>query len=415
MLKTAINKRSIIIYIFALFFIYFNYTSFPQFLHKITKNQVMTVPLIVTLGLALYLFVQKSINAKSAFIALFLLLNILITAMVNSSLHPENYMLITAIFIGFVVSNLITKKEFIDCYINLLLFFAIYSIITTYILMPWHLNSVLRIFPVYSDNIRSFIDTYFSMALFTHGIGRNCGFCREPGVYQIFLTIGIFLTIEYKETNYKNLIKTLIFMFTLLTTFSAVGYIALIISMVMLFKKFTKTSTKFLVIIAVFAALITTFVIVVNTNPDIAQEFQRTSDKWNDSSKGSFAVRLSGVTSNLNLFLEKPILGNGLVTSWLEIIKRYGFVDVTGTTFIGFAAYGVCFGIVIHYLLWHACRCRSMFNTVVWFLTILFVTLSQNLIIAHLLWIFLFLPFMKSSEELEQEKLIRNSVMLHNC
>jgi len=412
----ASKKRVFLIYIFALFFIYFNYTSYPQFVNKITKEQVMIVPFGATVGIALsLLFPFQKINKKSFILSFIMLANVLISAIVNNSFYSENNMLITAIFIAFIVSNVVTKEEFINCYINLIVFFAVYSLITTYVFMPWQLNGVLKVFPTYGNDIKSYIDTYFSMALFTHGIGRNCGFAREPGVYQIFLTIGIFLSIEYKEATYKNLFKTIILMITLLTTFSAVGYVSLVISIIMLFKKFSKASNRLLGIIIIFSVLITVFVILVNTNPYIAEELERTSDKWGDSTQGSFAVRLSGVTSNATLFTEKPLFGYGLVSSWLEIIDRFGYVDVTGTTFIGFAAFGIVFGCIIHYLLWHACRCRSMFNTVVWFLTILFVTLSQNLIISHLLWIFLFLPFMKSSEEVEKEKLIRDSVMLHNC
>lgn len=393
-------------YLIALIFTFYNYTSYYHFLNKISKQSVLVIPLCI--GVVLFfrlLFKNIKIDYKSLVIFLILFVNILLSSLLSNGFHLEIYMLMGALFVALVVANTVTRQQFINCYVNLILVLAIYSLVATYIFMPMHIEGA-EVFPVLDNNNRDYLDMYFSMALITSGVPRNCSFCREPGVYQVFLLIGLFFAIEHQPKNRRNILTVIVLLVTMLTTFSAISYITMIICIIMFFKKYSSDSSTFLKMIIIFFVAVLLLAVVIESNEKLGDEIIRTMSKWDSESEGeSLAVRLNGITANLILFFEKPLFGNGLVTSWLDIIERYGYQNVTGTTFIGFAAFGVVFGAIMHYLLLQMCRTKSGFTTFIWFSAILLATLSQNLMIANLLWILLFYPFMRSEE---QEQDIRN-------
>ena len=143
--------------------------------------------------------------------------------------------------------------------------------------------------------------------------------------------------------------------------------------------------------------------------------FTRTLNKWDSAANtGSLETRVNGITSNIVLFTDKPLFGYSLVASWLENIRRFGFLDITGTVLIGFSAFGIVFGTLLTYLFYRTCKCKDKLNTIVWFLVLMFSTLSQNLIIDNLFWILMFSGFLK-----EQTSAIplhtTDSILMHTC
>ena len=394
-----ILKKEILMYVVTVIILLYNYTSYFLFSGKISKESVLYVPLL--LGLCILFvsvfFYKIKFNFASVTVLLILYGNILLTSSFFG-MDSETYMLLGAILFAFIISNVFTQKTLIDCYVNTILFLAIYSLIITYIIMPLYLRGGPR-FPIYEVSGKTYLDAFISSTLLTLGMPRNSGFCREPGVYQVFLLFALFFCIEYQPKDKKNIVRTILLMVVLFSTFSAVAYICIFVSIIMLIKKYSNSTKNFIKTfsLALIAILIGTILIL--SNDDIRTELLRTAQKWSsdNSDSNSLAVRASGVWANIELFFERPLLGNGLVPSWLEIIYRFGYVDVTGTTLSGFAAYGVIFGVVIHWLLWRACRCKKHIDTAIWFFAILLSTLSQNLIIANLFWCFLFLGFAKKS------------------
>lgn len=394
MITVSQQFKKLGLYFIMLIMLLCNYTSYYCYLGIISKEEALMIPLVVvSVPFVIRLLKKNTVVTKSSIIVLVILTaNCVLTSMLDNITFPnEVFMLLGAIATAFMLNNLFKKEEIIDCYIILVTGLAVYSLLATYIILPAYMSGIVTFFPRYVQSNRSFVNMYFAMANYAWGVPRNCGFCREPGVYQFFLLIALFFSIEKKEQSRNNLIRICILIFTLLSTFSAVAYVEATVAVLICIKKYSPNPRKAIIILSFFTALILVLYQIVINNTNIYSEFLRTFGKWNfESAHGSLMTRLSGITSNLSLFFEKPLLGNGLVTSWLIIIERYGYVDVTGTTLIGFSAFGIVFGTVIHILLWRACKSSSFLNTSLWFGILLLSSLSQNLFITNLLWFFLF-------------------------
>lgn len=398
--------KKILLYFIAVIFIIFNYTSFYYSIDGVSKVSLMVVPLLLTLPIFIYILIlNRTIDYRSMAIAVLLISNILLSTIIANDMSAEIYMLISAIFVAFVVANILEKQQFIDCYVNLMLFFAVCSLIATYVIMPLDIENGFGIFPIIVKNNQSYFNMFVTICIRMYGIARNCGFCREPGVYQIFLLFAVYFVIEHQEKSKANIVKAVFLIITLLSTFSAVCYIIAPICVFMLMKKYIKNMRTFVKTIIITILCVVLFVLIIGSNTDIVREFERTILKWNvDNQSDSLEVRTSGVLSNLDLFFEKPVFGYGLTTSWHEVIARSGFEDVTGTTFIGFAAFGIVFGLAIHYMMLKTCKTKNMVFTIIWFFMILLSTLSQNMIISNLFWILIFFSFMREAEPALPEK-----------
>ena len=393
-------------YATALIYIVFNYASFWQFLGVVSKAYTTIIPFIATLPMFAYILLfKRTMDYRSLTVTIVLICNILLSTLFSDDMSAEIYMIIVAIFIAFVVSNILEKQQFIDCYVNIILVFAAASMIATYVFLPLDVENKFAIFPLVKVGETNYFNMFITMTRQMFGIARNSGFCREPGVYQIFLLFAIFFAIEQQKKSKGNIIKTVFLIITMLSTFSAVCYITAPICIIMLMKKYIEDPRTLAVTVLVTFLVVLLFVFVVSLNDDIINEFLRTVLKWQGSEDNdSLNVRVSGVISNITLFFEKPLFGYGLVSSWHEIINRFGYVDVTGTSFIGFSAFGAVFGVLIHYVMWQMCKTKNVFSTVVWFFTILFSTLSQNVIISNVFWILLFSAYMKETVKTEQSE-----------
>lgn len=392
--------RKILMYIITIVLLLTNYTSYYCFLGKLSKEEVMIIPLIICLIIFMwYVWKKKKIKKQLIVIGILLISNIIISSIWDElSFSPEVLMLISAIICAIIVTTVVKKREIVDCYVTILVFLAIYSLIAAYIILPLHMQGRINFFPIVQDVDRSFLDMYFSMALRTYSVPRNSGFCREPGVYQFFLLIGIYFAIEHQEKSKKNSFQIIVLIITMLTTLSAIAYITSIVCIIMFMKKYNYkySAKKMLLTLGIVVISIIVVFLLIKSNDRISKELIRTFGKWSlDSESNSLQVRWSGIVANLSLFLEKPLLGWGLVTSWLEIIDRFGYRDVTGTTFIGFSAFGIMFGIIIHLLFWKSCKSNKNGN-LLWFLALMLSSLSQNLIITNFFWVFLFFSYSKT-------------------
>ena len=398
--------KKIPLYLIAVIFIIFNYTCFYQFLGVVSKDATTIVPFCIIVPFFIYLLIfKRTIDYRSLTVAMVLICNVLLSTVLAKDMAAEIYMISASIFIAFVVSNLLERQQFIDCYVNVILAFSIASIITTYIILPLDVENGLGIFPLVRVGETYYFNMYTTLVRQAFGIARNSGIGREPGVFQIYLLFAIYFVIEHQKESKANIYKAVFLIIVMLSTFSAICYITAPVCVLMLMRKYIKNPKTFVKTVFITAAAVLVFAVFVISNESIMNEFSRTANKWDGDAQGnSFDVRYFGVFSNVELYLEKPLFGHGLITSWLEVIARSGYDSVTGTTLIGFAAFGTVFGFLIHYVLYKMCRVKTYLVTFVWFFTILFSTLSQNLIVSHVFWILLFSGFMKESTKPELQK-----------
>ena len=375
-----------------LFLLLLNYGSYWMFLNKISKEITFVIPFILSAGI-FFVFVlkNKKISLRRFLVVLLLSANVLLSCIFNNDFSTDNFLLIISIFTAFFLVTSVNNNKIIKNYVQIIVFLSVYSLIATYIILPLCLNGIIKFIPIYTNANRPYYDMGLTMCLGYYGVPRNNGFCREPGVFQVYLVLAEFFLIEKFTKSKKNIVYSLIIAVTLLTTFSAVAYVCLVIIGVLILKKYskdTKHSLKYCLSIIICVAII---FCVVWSNQSTRDELYRTFSKWLSLDSGSMKVRSAGIFLNLSLFFEKPIFGYGLVNSWFEIIKRSGLQDVTGTPLIAFAGCGIFFGTITNIFLLRFCRTNSKLDTFLCWLAIFISLSSQNLILSFIFWITLLL------------------------
>lgn len=394
MIKISKEKTCIILgYLLMLFFLIFNYGSYGLFLGKYSKEITFFAPFAVACIFIFALAInRKTIQGASFAILIGLICNILLSVVLASDTAVDNYILILVLLTAYFIARVISADRLVELYLNVMEFLAIYSLIASYVFLPLSQIGVLRGIPIYVNADRQFLDMMFAMCLNWFGLARNCGFCREPGVYQVFLVIALFLTIEREPCSKRNMRQILIFLITLLTTFSAIAYVALAVSIVLFLKKYSLFSRKTAKGFAIALIFLVASAFYLLQNEAVVGELVRTFGKWSGENSNSLSVRFSGIVGNISLFLESPIWGHGMVNAMLDAKSRFGFEDITGTMFLCFSSFGCVFGIIQNMLLWKACKTRNVGTHITWFIVILLSVSSQNLMLSYMFWAFLFLP-----------------------
>lgn len=113
-------------------------------------------------------------------------------------------------------------KQFVNVFLNVMLIGGIISLVG-WKLTPQIMNSGIGI------SIGKYMH-YKTLGVFNiieNAPKRNTGFFWEPGMYQEFLNLGILLIIQKEKKNKLDVIRVVVFVLCVLTTYSTTGYIVL--------------------------------------------------------------------------------------------------------------------------------------------------------------------------------------------
>ena len=152
---------------------------------------------------------------------------------------------------------------------------------------------------------------------------RNSSIFREPGVFSIYIAVALIIDLYWRED--RNNTEVAVKIFALLTTFSSVGYIVLIVLFI-LDKKINSTKYLFTILIATIL-LVGLWQVERVLGIDIYSTVFSKFDE-NSLSYGSTLSRLASVTVNWEMFLTNPFIGVGIENykNLFELIsfRQYG-------------------------------------------------------------------------------------------
>lgn len=207
----------------------FNKTLINSFIKTRTLIFLITVIIIMSLSL-----IFNTFKDAASYIAIFI--QLLCAWIVCHSMSREKY---DKIFVNIMLSLAIVS----------LLFYMIGLIFPRFIyLFPSYTRTDLSI-RYYNAYIYVFWEnTGMDQPFFSN---RNAGIFWEPAVYQAFLNIALWYLLREKRIEYR-FIKIIILIITILTTYSATGYLILIIQLL-----FSVTKTLKIVISLIAIILIT--------------------------------------------------------------------------------------------------------------------------------------------------------------
>lgn len=292
-----------------------------------------------------------------------------------------------AVLFGIFVSLFLTLQDAARMYLNILCVLGVLSVLGTYVLSPLAARGVLPAPVVYNNISQDFYCFGLSFASVTAISFRNFGVFREPGVYQYFLILGLFL--NHYEANWdsgkKTWLVTGILALTMVTTFATGGLIEMLLFALVLFfdKGWYRQKSGIIaagVVVLLGAGLAAYMFLRKGTLYygflDAVSKFTTKHDSMTD--------RVGSIASNTGTFLHAPLFG-GILRDTL-----YAVANNTSSSTLMFALFGILGG-VLHAASWVllAWRRGGKVWTSICLTVILFMSFNtENLITNPYFWLF---------------------------
>lgn len=304
------------------------------------------------------------------------------------------------LYIAIFLSYFLSVREAAKYYVWILAALGAYSLLTSYLLRIPADRGILVPSIFQNSTECDFYNYWFSYVSIDYVKNRNFGIFREPGVYQYFLMLAIYLNnyhVQYeKQTAFWCVNGILVA--TLLSTFAtgAVLTLGVLIAVLYVDKKWyaTREGKRIaLIVVAAGAAAVAALLILKG---ELYMELYRMLEKFFNGSD-SITERIGSLTINACFFLAHPFTGAAL-RDVLNAIENN-----TSSSTILFAFLGVMGGLV-HVVGWFALIWKRERNV---FLNLLLLAImaasfnTQNLITNPYLWIF---PIMAVAELLPERK-----------
>lgn len=354
---------------------------------------------IVMLVLLIFTFVLKRLNfnINTLIILLSMLVIVLVSGSINNEISFGYFYKSLLIILSFFIVSYLPLNTFVGYFDKIMKIMALGSLIVFfgYLLFDGFVNY----FPTIINTAGREYYNLFIMAIpiydYSGVLVRNGGIFREPGVFQMYLIFALLLQLfVFSKVNIKTAI---IYIVTIITTYSTTGYIALLVLITAYFMKRSKSRQKEKKFIAFY--LLITILCIMLLYSDLAIVLgDLVFGKMNNTSHGSTAARLASITVNLRLFFEAPLFGVGFNTlqerfSYLASMQTGVMVrDNTNMILIQFAAHGLFYGLVWIYGYWRLCRRLSddIINATVFFVVFLLLFIGENLSWGFLSYVLLF-------------------------
>ena len=312
------------------------------------------------------------------------------------------FSILICLFFAVFLTFFITWKETAKYYVLILAALGIYSLVGMYLLKPLAMSGKLAV-PVFVNSAgMEFYNFGLSFVVPWEFWHRNFGIFREPGVYQFFLILGIYLN-HYGvswQRSWLRWLMTAVLAATLVSTFAIGGFIELGLLAVFLYfdQKFYRTKIgKILGFLAVagMAAVVVHILIQINTpyfEHTIYYEFYDMFRRLTTDSD-SLVDRISAICVSAGLFFRNPLFGDTIAN------VLHGTAHNTSSTLILFAILGVMGG-ALNVAAWMALLWKKERNIVgnLMLMMILFMSFNtQNLVADVFFWLF---PYMALTEVL---------------
>lgn len=246
--------------------------------------------------------------------------------------------LMFAVFLTYFVSY----KEVAKIYVVIIAVLAVYSVLTTYGLRLIPDSGLLSV-PVFSNtNNVEFYNFGLAFVSQSYVKNRNFGIFREPGVYQYFLLLALFLnnfTVDWQKTSRCWLVNGILAV-TMLTTMATGGFVELGILAVILFfrKKLYRSRTVCFVVAAGFIIGLIGVGMIIRQKGQLYWELYGMFVSKFLPGEESGIDRLNSILTNAMYFLRNPLAGE-LVSEVL-----YSVQNNTSSTTILFAILGLLGG-----------------------------------------------------------------------
>lgn len=369
-----------------------------------TKSQILMLGLIGVLGLVFLIQNRRKwkeiLNDKRMLLMSISALVLLTPLAVKQDWQLMYFSILICLLLPVFLTWILPWQEAAKYYVCILAALGLYSLVGMYILKPLALSGKLTAEEFFNSVGMPFYNfglTYVVPWEFWH---RNFGIFREPGVYQFFLVLGIYLNhygVAWKRNGMMWLVSAVLAA-TLISTFAIGGFIELGLLAVFVYfdKKYYRTKAGMaLGALAVAAAVAVVVHILIQIRTPyfeltIYYEFYDMFRRLTTDSD-SLVDRLSAIFVSAGLFLKNPLFGDTIAN------VLHGTAHNTSSTLILFAIGGAAVGL-LNVASWVALLWKKERNIIgnLMLMVILFMSFNtQNLTADVFFWLF---PYMALTE-----------------
>lgn len=312
----------------------------------VVANQILgftRMLLLLILTAPLLLFEHKV--QKSVLICFIAIVSYITVNSLRDDSFSDYIFLMIPIFVGFVLATSIKIEIFVRIYGDIMLFLSIFSlgIYGINLVLPAIIQKLPFIGNVYTYSAQMH-NALFAVAITNSENIRNYGIAWEPGAFSFLLCIALIFEVTfYAGINYKRFI---IFIITIVTTFSTTGYFALVGILYSCFFYKRKLSKKEKNILLIVLIMIMVFVLYA---PDsiTALVFSKLKGLFSGGTVGmayTTQTRINAIKYPMQAFLNSPLIGVGF-EQFMEINRIFCDSMATNTVINWFAVLGVFFGL----------------------------------------------------------------------
>lgn len=295
-----------------------------------------------------------------------------------------------ALAVGILLSYYTDSGTLARSFLTAMAFLAVYSLICTYAMRPVVQSGLLHLRQVQgSGDGLYYVDFGLCMAEQTYLRNRNFGIFREPGVYQFFTLLSLYLnnyTAKWEKPGLQWMLNG-IFVLTMLSTFSTGGVLEMGMLAVLVYfdKGWHRTRKGQLAAVGLLAAMGVAYAVIYIRQGDIFANLYMMFHKL-FSDEDSWVERIGSFVLNGRLFLHSPLVGAPV----RQVLNNPALVNNTSSSLILYAMLGILGG-SIHVLswlvfLWEKERKLAM-NLMISFVVALSFN-TENLITDPFLWLF---------------------------
>jgi len=372
-------------------------TLFSSCILGFGKSQFLMLGLIVLLG-GLFLLVNRKewkaiLTDKRMLVIGVSLLVLLLPMLLKQDWQLMYFSILLCLLFAVFLTYFTTGRETAKYYVVILSLLGVYSIFATYFLRE--LAQAGRISPeiFYNSNQWDFYNFGFAYAVTWEFWHRNFGIFREPGVYQFFVLLAVYLNNYHVDWDkqWKLWLCNVILAVTMFTTFAIGGFAELGLLILFLYfdkKWYREKWGKILGAAAVVAfAAVVVYILYRIRQPyfeltvfyEFYDMFLRLFTKSDSSTD-----RLNAILTNIQIFARHPLAGDTVAN------VLHGTNHNTSSTLLLYAILGAVGG-TVNVAAWVALawkRNRNVFGNLM-LLLILFMSFNtQNLVANVYFWLF---------------------------
>jgi len=354
---------------------------------------------VVYFLLTFFLLIKSNIKIITLKSTLYLYL-IFISIFLTSSLHLDfrgGYVYqIWIILLAFLIAKSLRIEEFSVIFNRYIFILSIVSILVFIVANSF--DWLLDYFPVHVNTAGvEFANLYIAGVYKGVGLIRNTSIFREPGVFGIYLLLGIIFELFYSaKINKKHIF---IFFIALFTTFSTAAFIILFLVIIgYLFRRdkmnFIKNKTTIIFFVVIVIVILSFY----------SEIYLRIFSKLDSESVsyGSLTARVASVVVNFHIFVTNPVIGCGL-SNYGDLFATYSTQHFgiplnaggksTNSFMSIFATYGFLYGSILIWSFMGLIRkfSKNVFIQIILFLSLMMMFSNEDMRYSLLFYVLVFL------------------------